>query len=257
MRHYWRVMAGVVLIAGLAGIGTAADVSDDEFKALLDADAKTITKAADAATNATGAAKKTAEQRASHGIHSTALYVAAYANARVGGKDAKAAAVRDQALKIAKAAAAKDFKAVADLAKDLADPKAKADKADKIDVAKAAGLKDGEIDLVMHHFKKPTVYGSGAEDDIKAFAKKAPLKPELAGAIAHRVLAMTEFSKTAAKGENAKEKKDWADYNAKMETAALNLLKASQAKKPAPADLQKAFTAVLGGCTACHNVFKN
>lgn len=257
MRHKWsRVLLGMALIAALTGLGQAADVTNDEFKVLLDADAKTITKAAEAVEKATGAAKKTAEQRASHGIHSTALYVAAYSNARIGGKDdAKAAAIRDQALQIAKAAHAKDFKKVAELAKDLSSPKA-AGKTEKIDVAKEAGVKEDDLDLVMHHFKKPTVYGSGAEDDIKAFSKKAPAKPEVAGAIAHRVLALAEFGKITVKGENAKQKKEWEEFNTKMAKAAEDLLKASQAKKVVPADIQKGFASINASCTACHNVFK-
>lgn len=257
MRQTWsRVLLGAALITGIASLTQAADVSNDEFKVLIEADAKTIAKAADAVEKATGAAKKTAEQRASHGVHSTALYVAAYSNARAGGADgAKAAAIRDQALQIAKAAHAKDFKKVAELAKDLTSPKA-AGKAGKIELAKEAGVKEDDLDLIMHHFKKPAVYGSGAEDDIKAFSKKAPAKAEVAGAIAHRVLALAEFGKIVVKGENAKQKKEWEEFNTKMEKAAEDLLKASQAKKASPADLQKAFGAVNASCTGCHNVFK-
>lgn len=260
MRYTWsRLVVGMALLVGLGSVvalSQAAEVSDDEFKSLIDADVKTLTKAVDAIEKATPANKKMVEQRAGHGIHSTALYVACYANTKATGKDgAKAAAIRDVAIEIAKAAHAKDFKKVSELTKELAAPKA-AGKAGAIDVAKAAGLKDDEIDLVMHHFKKATVYGSAAEDDIKAYSKKAPTKPEIAGAIAHRVLGMAELSKVAVKGSNAKEKKEWAEFNEKMHKAAEDLLKVSQGKKVAPADLQKAFSAVNGSCTACHNVFK-
>lgn len=256
MQRLWsRVVVCTVVLAGMVGLGTAADVSDDEFKTLITADAKTIAGAAEAGEKGTATAKK----NAGAGIRSTALYVAMYANGRIGGTDdAKMAAVRDQALKIVEAAKKSDFKAAGELAKDLASPAA-AGKAGKIDVAKAAGLKDDDVDLVMRHFLKTTQHASGAEEDIKKFGgKKGPaVKPEVAAAIGHRVLVMTDLTKLTPKGENAKQKKDWEEYNKKMAAAAENLLKVSQDKKATPAALRTAFESINGSCTACHNVFKN
>ncbi|WP_020470597.1 cytochrome c [Zavarzinella formosa] len=256
MRHTWsRALLGAALIVAITGLSHAADVTDDEFKVLIDADTKLIAKAAEAGDK--GA--KPVKNNAANGIRSTALYVAGYANSRIGGKDdAKMAAIRDQALLIAKAAKDQDFKKIGELTKDLSAPKAAATKKEKIDVAKAAGVEEGDVELVMHHFKKPVAYASGAEEEIKKYGKKgatAP-KPEVAIALANRVLVLAEFSKTAIKADNAAAKKDWATYNDKMAKAAEDLLTAAHAKKSSPADLAKAFTAIDGACTACHSKFK-
>ena len=98
-------------------------------------------------------------------------------------------------------------------------------------------------------------FGPRVALEIKANAKKATMKPDAAVALANRVLALAELSKIITKGENDAKKKEWAGYNARMEKAAEELLKAAKAKKTGP-ELAKAFTAVNAACTTCHSAFK-
>jgi hypothetical protein len=250
-----RLLTAAMLI-GLWGYAGAADVSDDDYKTLIDQDIKLIGKAVEAYEKAKD--QKVTGQRASSGVKSDALYIAAYANARITGKnaaeDGKMAAVRDTAIKLAKAADMKDFKAIAEAAKELENPKAAAS-ATKIDVAKAFG--ELSVDDVMHHFKKPTAYGGEWEDLIKdnaANKKGRAVTPAVAAAIAQRTLIMGEYSKTIMKAENAKEKKEWTEYNEKLIKAAEDLHKAAKGKKEA--DMTKAFKALNESCTTCHSAFK-
>ena len=255
-RNAGRLFTGAALLAGFALLGPlgAADLSDDEFKGLVEQDAKTIAKAVAAVEKAKD--KKTTEQRAAGGVKSAAMLVATYANARIGGKnadaDAQAASVRDAALHVMKAAGTKDFKAVADAAKEMGEAKPAAE-AKKIDLAKE--FAEATVDDSMHAFKKTAQFGNGGEDEIKANAKKATMKPDAVVALANRVLALAELSKMITKGENEAKKKEWAGYNARMEKAAEELLKAAKAKKTGP-ELAKAFTAVNAACTTCHSAFK-
>src|SRR5262245_29253046 len=147
----------------------AAGVNDDEFKALLDQDAKIIAKATAAVDKASGKDKKVVEKNAGSGIKSSAIIIAGYANERIDGKnptaDAKAAGVRDLAIQIFQAADKKEFKAAGGLAGGLADAKPAADPK-KIDVAKAfEGIANKDV---MDNFKKTSQYGTNIEDDIKA-----------------------------------------------------------------------------------------
>jgi hypothetical protein len=248
------LVAALALGLALLASARAADPpTDAEFKALVEQDAKVIGGAADAVDKAAGKEKRVVEKNARNGIKSSALMLAELSNARIGGTDkaadGHAAAVRDEALKIYKAAEEKKFKDAADLAKGLSAAKPAAD-AKKIDILKEAG--DLTPKEVMHNFAKTTQFGTNAEADIIANAKKATVKPADAGLIARRVLALGEISKTVKKGENAAEKKAWDDYNAQMIKTAEDLLAVSK-KKATAADLTKAFTAVNARCTACHD----
>ncbi len=257
-RSVARGLSVAMLVSGLALFGRvgAADVSDDEFKVLVEQDGKILTRGSDAVEKATGKAKKNVERNVSNGTKSSAMIVAAYANARIAGKDpaadAKAAAIRDAAIKLFKDAGDKNFKGVADAAKAIAAPKP-AGEAKKIDLSKSfpeAAPKD-----VMHNFLKLDQYGTNAEADIIANAKKAVAKPEVTIAIAHRVFAMYEWNKTVTSAEGDAKVKEWNDYNEKMHKAAEALLAAGRAKKTG-ADLSKAFLAVDAQCKACHDKFK-
>jgi hypothetical protein len=253
------LLVAAALAGGMAWLSRAgaADVTDDEFKALVEQDVKAITRAADAADKAAAGKKKAVEKNAAAGIKSAAVNMAGYANAHITGKDpaadAKAAAVRDEAIKIFKAAEAKDFKGAAEAAKGLASPKPAAD-AKKIDVAKAFGeLTPKEV---MDNYKTTAQFGTNLEADIQANAKKKGVaKTADAALIAHRVLVMGEYTKTVTKAENAAEKKEWNEYNEKMVKAAEDLLAASK-KKSSAADVAKLFTTVDAACTACHDKFK-
>jgi hypothetical protein len=260
-----RTPARPLLVAAALGIGLAllgsagaADpATDAEFKALVEQDAKIIQQAADAVDKAASAKeKKVVARNAGSGIKSSALLMATYANDRIAGTDkagdAHAAAVRDEAIKIYKAAADGNFKAAGAAAKGLGDVKPAAD-AKKIDVVKELGeLTQKEV---MHNFLKTTQFGTNAEADIIANAKKATATPANSSLIAHRVLAMGELNKAVVKAENAGDKKKWDDYNTKMIQATEGLLAASK-KKGSAADLAKAYTAVNASCTACHDDFK-
>jgi len=245
-----RILLGVTAaVAGLALMlpAGAAESSDDEFKALVEQDVKAITKA----TDAVGKSKaKATELNAKNAIKSSAVVMATYANARAG-SDGKAAAVRDQAIKIFQAADKKDFKAVESLAKELGT--LKAGDAKQIDVAKALGELTSKD--VMDNFKTTDKFGTNGEADIKANGKKATIKAADANLIAHRVLTMGELNKTVTKAENAADKKEWEGYNEKMLKSAADLQAASK-KKTAPAELAKIFTSLDASCTACHDKFK-
>lgn len=252
------LLVAAALVVGMAWLSQAgaADLTDDEFKALLEQDVKVITKAADAVDKAAAAKKKATEKNAVAGIKSSAVNIAGYANDHITGKDpaadAKAAAVRDEAIKIFKAASEKNFKAAVEAAKGLANAKPAAD-AKKIDVAKAFGeLTPKEV---MDNYKTTAQFGTNLEADIKANAKKASAKPADVALIAHRVMVMAEYTKTVTKAENAADKKEWDDYNAKMAKSADDLLAASK-KKTSAADLAKVFTTLDAACTACHDKFK-
>ena len=253
------LLIAAALCAGLALLAPAgaADPTDDEFAALVAQDAKVIAQAAEAVEKApTPKDKKVVSRNAGSGIKSAALLVATYANNRIAGTnkdaDAKAAGIRDEAVKIYKAAADGNYKGAADLARGLPSAKPASD-AKKIDF-----LKDlGEVTQkeVMHNFLKTTQFGTNAEADIIANGKKATAKPTDTALIAHRVLAMGELNKVVVKAEGAADKKKWDDYNAQMIKATEALLAATK-KKSSAADLAKAYTAVNATCNACHDDFK-
>jgi|SRR5262245_26809399 len=254
------LLVAAALVGGMAWLaqaGAADRATDDEFKALVEQDVKVITKAADAADKAAAGKKKAVEKNASAGIKSAAVNIAGYANHRITGTDpagdAKAAAIRDEAIKIYKAASDKDFKAAVGIAKGLGNVKPAAD-AKKIDVAKAFGeLTQKEI---MDNYKKTDQFGTNLEADIQANAKKKSIaKPADAALMAYRVMVMGEYSKTVTKAENAADKKEWDDYNDKMMKVADELLAAAK-KKSSAADMVKVFTTLDATCTACHDKFK-
>lgn len=253
------VTAALILGLAVFGPADAADISDDDFKAMLDQDTKIINAAVSSVEKAEPKGKKVAEKNAASGIKSSALMIAGYANARIDGKkpdaDGKAAAIRDAALKIYKAAEGKDFKAAGAAAKELSNPTA-ATGAKKIDLA--AAIKDlGEVTQkeVMHNFLKKEQHGTNIEADIIANAKKATAKPADIQLMTQRLLIMAEFNKHVTKAANAAQKKEWDDYNDKM-IKAVEALQATTKKKTSAADLGKAFTAVDGSCKACHDDFK-
>jgi hypothetical protein len=261
-----RTSASILLVTAATIVGSAfwqqagaANVSDDEFKTLLDQDLKIIDQAIKAVDKATGKDKRVVEKNASVGIKSSALMIAGYANDRIDGKkpdvDGKAAAMRDTALKIYKAADAKDFKAVAEAAKALTNPTA-APAAKKINLAMA--IKDlGEVSQkeVMHNFLKKEQYGTHIEADIIANSKKATIKPTDAAVMAQRLMVMADYNKIVVKADNAADRQKWDEYNAGMIKATEALL-ASTKKKTSPADLAKVFTVLDGSCKACHDDFK-
>jgi len=260
------LIATTALVVGLAFFGPAdaADISDDEFKAMLDQDTKIINAAVQSVAKADPKGKKVAEKNAANGIKSSALMIAGYANARIDGKkpneDAKAAAIRDAALKIYKAAAAKKFNDVAEVAKGLSSPTGAAG-AKKIDLAAAvkelgmATEQEVTQKEVMHNFLKKEQHGTHIEADIIANSKKATAKPADISAMAQRLLVMAEFNKFVIKADNAEDKKKWAEYNEKM-IKATEGLQATTKKKTTAADLTKAFTVLDGTCKACHDDFK-
>jgi hypothetical protein len=257
-----RILVAAALFAGLGYLGRAgaADLTDGEFKAVVDQDAKILTRAVTAVEKANEKAKKNVERNAANGAKSSAMFLATIANESITGKnadaDAKAAAVRDAAVQLYKDASDKNFKAIADAAKAIKEPKPAAG-AKKIDLSKAfpeASPKD-----TMHNLLKYDQYGMNGEADIIAQGGKkkvASLSPEQTVAIAHRVLAMYELCKTISSAEGGAKKKEWDDFNEKMLKAGTDLLAAGRGKKTGP-ELAKAFQAVDASCKGCHNVFKN
>lgn len=257
----WMLLVMAAFLAGLAYFSPAgaADISDDEFKALLEQDTKIINDAVSAVDKAEGKNKKVVEKNASSGVKSSALMIAGYANDRIDGKNANtdgiSAAIRDTALKMYKAAEEKNWKAVGEAVKDLANPKP-ATGAKKVDLA--AAIKDlGEVSQkeVMHNFLKKEQYGTNIEADIIANAKKGTAKPADINLMTKRLMVMADYNKIVVKPDNAADKKTWADYNDKM-IKAVEALQATTKKKASAADLAKAFTVVDGTCKACHDDFK-
>lgn len=257
-----RLLVAAGLAVGLAYLGRAgaADLTNDEFKFLVDQDAKILTRGVTAVEKANDKAKKNVERNAANGAKSSALYLATLANESIAGTDAnmdaRAAALRTRAVALYKAGSEKDFKAVADVAKMLQRAEAEPPGAKRIDLSKAfaeASPKD-----VMHNFLKLDQYGTNGEADIIANGGKkgATAKPEATVAIAHRVLAMYELNKVISSAEGGAKKKEWDDFNEKMKKAGTDLLAAGRGKKSG-ADLGKAFQATDASCKACHNVFKN
>ena len=260
------LMATAALVLGLVifAPADAADISDDDFKAMLDQDTKIINAAVASVEKAEAKGKKVAEKNAGSGIKSSALMIAGYANARIDGKkadaDGKSAAIRDTAIKIYKLAAAKDFKGVAEAAKTFANPTpaAGAKKMDLAALVKELGATpEQEVSQkeVMHNFLKKEQHGTNIEADIIANSKKAVAKPADINLMAQRLMIMAEYNKIVIKADNADGKKMWAEYNDKM-IKAVEGLQATTKKKTSAADLAKAFTAVDGSCKACHDDFK-
>jgi len=253
------LLVAAALCTGLALLAPAgaADPTDDEFNALVAQDAKIIAQAAEAVEKApTPKDKKVVGRNAGSGIKSAALLMATYSNNRISGKDpaadARAAGIRDEAIKIYKAAAEQNYKGAADLAKGLSTAKPSSD-AKKVDF-----LKDlGEVTQkeVMHNFLKTSQFGTNAEADIIANAKKATAKPADSALIALRVLVMGDLNKAVIKAEGAADKKKWEEYNTKMIKATEDLLAASK-KKSSASDLAKVYTTLNATCTACHDDFK-
>lgn len=269
MRHTpaRTLLVAAALAIGLAWLtqaGAADPPTDDEFKTLVDQDAKVIAKAADAvAKAATEKDKKAVIKNAGPAIKSSAVILGGYANARITGKDpaadAKAAAVRDAAVRIYKAAADGDFKTAATEAAGLSSLKpAAGGKPAKMDTASLIkAFPELTSKEVMHNFHTTRAFGTNVEADIKANAEKkgTAAKPAETAAMAQRVLVMGEYSKAISKTSNDKEKKEWDQYNEKMMKATEDLLAAAK-KKSGPADMVKAFTAVNASCVRCHDDFK-
>ncbi|HVK12506.1 MAG TPA: cytochrome c, partial [Gemmataceae bacterium] len=256
-----RILVAAALFAGLVYLGQAgaADAPAEEFPVIVDQDAKILARGIAAVEKANEKAKKNVERNAANGAKSSAMYLATIANDSIAAQStdlgkAKVAAIRDAAVRLYKAASEKDFKGIADAAKGLNPTEVGGAK--KIDLSKAfpeATPKD-----VMHNFLKYDQYGMNGEADIIAQGGKkkvASLRPEQTVAIAHRVIAMHDLSKTISSAEGGAKKKEWDDFNDKMLKAGTDLLAAGRAKKTGP-ELSKAFQAVDASCKACHNVFK-
>ncbi len=259
-----RTLVGAaVVLAGIVGLSSDSSVTaqggnavpEEEFKTLVDQDIKNIEAMVEVGKKK-GAANIS---KASRSIKSSSMMIAAYAQSRIGSKganDAKLASLRDQAIKVGAAAGMKNFAAADNLVKLLkanaVDPKANTK---KIDLVAAVG--EFDIEELMYQFKKTSVGGLGVEEEIKAQAKKATIKPAEAAALAQRVLAVADYCEIVGinGGFNAsKPKKAWDDYNKDMRAAAKDVI-AAAAKKNA-ADLKDAFNKLDRSCVACHDKFK-
>lgn len=248
------MVAGLMMLSHTDAAPPA--ISDDAFKSILTDDAKAINKALEALNADAKAASKKGADRA---VVSSAITLAYAAQAKItgGADDAKFATIRDAALKVALDTKAKNYKGATESAKSLdfgvkADPKANVK---PVDLTKAFG-KDGlTVDETMQQFKKPVGFGVGAEEEIKANAKKVVADPARATAIATRVLALAEYSKVHNDGKAGAKLADWVKFTTDMEAGANDLIKAAGAKNNA--DIQAAFKKIDGRCTACHNAFKN
>ncbi len=248
------MVAGLMFLSNTDAAPPA--ISDDAFKSILTDDAKAINKALEALNADAKAASKKGADRA---VVSSSLTIAYAAQAKItgGADDAKYATIRDAAIKVAIDTKAKNYKGATETAKSLdvgvkADPKADVKPVKLVDAFGKNGL---TVDETMHQFKKPVAMGVGAEEEIKANAKKLVADPARATAIATRVIALAEYSKVHNDGKAGAKLADWVKFNTDMETAANDLIKAAGAKKND--DMQAAFKKIDGRCTACHSAFKN
>jgi hypothetical protein len=255
------LLGAAVLMAGILGLNrTSSEAADpmpeSEFKALFDQDAKNIP-----GMIAMGQKKGAANiSKASRAVNSNAMMIAYYANSRITGKDAKddakMAALRDTALKVALAAGKKKFDEAEGPAKKLSLSIA-ADGGDAKPLKTAALVDAGKMDLeqLMYQYKKTSVGGMGAEEDIKANSKKLTLAPDKVATLANRVLAVCEYCETVTPEFDAKKtKKDWERYNKDTRAAAQALLSAVAGKNQKT--IQTALTKLDGACVACHEVMK-
>lgn len=263
------LVGAAVILAGIAGLNSSstdgaegAVVGQSEFKSLVDQDRKSIESLVEM-----GKKGGTANiSKATRGIKSSSMMIAAYAQSRIGtmgADDGQLATLRDNALKTAAAAVGKNWADVAKLAKSLtvdapADPKGNKAKVNLVAEANkliAAVKKDADFDIddLMFQFKKTDVGGLGIEKEIKDQAKKTTATPATATTIAQRALIVAEFCVDVnPKFEGKKTKEKWLADNKTMTEAAQGLLAAAGDKKK----LQAAFDKVDAACVNCHNTFK-
>ena len=124
----------------------------------------------------------------------------------------------------------------------------------KLDLIAATGA---DIEELMYQFKKTTVGGLGTEEDIKANAKKATMKPDAIAALAQRTLIAADLCAVLKPSEDfsaAKPKKDWDQDIKDMKDAATALYTA--AKGNSVKTLQTAFNKLDATCVHCHDKFK-
>jgi hypothetical protein len=259
-----RTLTGAaVLLAGIIVLNRYATGADDagapvpegEFKTLFDQDVKNISKMIEVG-KMPGAANKS---KGSRSIKSDAMMIAFYANSRIGTKgadDAKLAALRDAAIKVAVAGGKKNFAAAAQAVKDLTlDGTSGKGAAKQMGLADLAKASDMDIEELMYQFKKTGVGGLGTEEEIKAAAKKGGVNPAEAAAIAARIHAVADYCDVVTvKFDAKKTEKDWKSYNKDMKAAAKDLQTAAASKDNKK--IQAAFDKVDRGCVACHEKMK-
>jgi hypothetical protein len=260
-----RTLTGAaVLLAGIIVLNRYATGADDagapvpegEFKALFEQDAKNLPDMIKMGQK-TGAANKS---KASRAVKSDAMMIAFYANSRIGAKggdDAKMAALRDAAIKLAAAGGKKKFDDAEKLAKDvtLSGTGGKGE-AKQMTVAQLAAAADLDIEELMYQFKKTSVGGLGTEEEVNAAAKKAgTVTPAAAAAIAARVLVVADYSEhVTVKFDAKKTPKDWTAFNKDMRIAAKDLQTAAAGKDNKK--IQTAFDKLDRSCVACHEKMK-
>jgi hypothetical protein len=250
-----RHLGAAVLIAGLLAIAyapsQAADVPEDVLETLIKQDAAHIGKLL----------KEPRPEKKIVFIKSNAMMLAAYAQGQLGkgsGSDAKYAALRHNALKIAEAGAAKKIKDAIEPAKALT--AAGGDTAN-IDTKplKLHELHKFDLHELMAQYKKTAVGGLNIEEDIKNYAKKGGAKPLDAAAIAARTLTTAEFLDVMEPDEGfnpKKPKKIWEESNEKQKVAAKELLQVAKEPKADAKKLQAAFGKLDAACIMCHDTFK-
>jgi hypothetical protein len=254
-------IGAAVVLAGIAIVNTASPqgptpVPETEFKALFDQDTKNIPEMIKVGQK-TGAANKSKGSRA---IKSDAMMIAYYANSRItgGADDAKMAALRDAAIKLALAAGKKKFDDAEPLAKQLSLNMTPGKGSTKQMTPKE--LKEaGEMDLeeLMYQFKKTGVGGLGVEEDVKAQAKKVTMTPAQVAVLAARVKIVSDWCDVmeVQGGFGVKKpRKDWEAFNKDMDKAVKGLQEAATSKDTKK--IQTAFDKVDRACTACHEKMK-
>jgi hypothetical protein len=247
-----KLIGAAVVLCGLLAVGArsgaAADVSDDVLQALIEHDTKQVLDSLKGGKP---------EKRSIVQIKSSAMMLAAYAQAKMAGKDDKAAALRANALKVAELVKGKKFAEAVEPAKALGTGKAAgATDAKALPLHQMHGF---DVNELMAQYKKKDVGGLNVELDIKNYARKGGAKPEAAALIAGRVLVTADFvEKMEPDGGFAggtKTQGAWDDFNKKMRAAAQELAATAKAKADAK-KLQASFNKLDAACVGCHDVFK-
>jgi hypothetical protein len=186
-----------------------------------------------------------------------AVVIAAVANDNA--KDAKMAATRDVALKVADALKKEDTAAAKAAAAELSKPSGgSAGEPMKLDLAKYVfddENKDFDRDLAMHLFKSTRAGGLGIETLIKNNTEKAPAGKDVDKSISaiYTIAALSNVIEQIGPKEKvgAKDPKDWARFSKALKDSV-----AEAYDKKKPADLKSAFNKIDASCVGCHNIFK-
>ncbi|HLW66805.1 MAG TPA: hypothetical protein VKS79_15940 [Gemmataceae bacterium] len=256
MRTRTLLGAGGVLFAMAASSLIWSDSrADDKLPVPAAAASKLIDEYTKDIQSAVGAAKMGNKDRKRALVEAVVIAEVANDNA----KDAKMAAIRDAALKVADALKKEDAAAAKAAAAGLSKPAAgNAGEPMKLDLAKYIYNdedKDFDKDLAMHLFKSARAGGLGIETLVKNNSEKAPSGKDVDKSVnaIYTIAALSNVIEQIAPKEKvgAKDPKDWIRFSKALKDSV-----AEAYDKKKPADMKSAFNKIDASCVGCHNIFK-